>query len=48
MQAGRCGVMMDGAVVRTLPAILTILTVFACVHARQSSFQGLGDLPGER
>jgi len=46
MRAGRCGAMADGAVVRTLSTILTILTVFACAHGRQPSFQGLGDLPG--
>jgi len=46
MRAGRCGAMADGAVLRTLSTILTILTVFACAHARQPSFQGLGDFPG--
>ena len=46
MRAGRCGVMAGGAVVRTLPTILTILTVFASAQGRQPSFQGLGDLPG--
>jgi len=46
MRAGRCGAMADGAVVRTLPAILTILTVFACARGRQPSFQGLGGLGG--
>ncbi|MBW1951321.1 MAG: hypothetical protein JRJ18_17655 [Deltaproteobacteria bacterium] len=45
MRAGR-RVMPGGAVVRTLPGILTVLAVFACGHGRQPSFQGLGDLPG--
>lgn len=46
MRAGRCGVMADGVVFRTLPTVLTILTVLACAQARQPSFQGLGDFPG--